>query len=152
MGKKILIVYHSQSGSTAQLAQAVQAGAQQEPEAEVQLIPAMEACSEDLRHCDGVLLGCAENFGFMSGGLLDFFNRSYYPLLPHQLNLPYGVFMSTGNDGMGAIRQIERIARGYPLKKVADPIIVKGAVTSEGLQQCKDLGQGFSAGVVMGIF
>src|SRR5690625_1666712 len=82
--KTLLIVYHSQSGSTRRLARSVQAGAEQEEGVAVVLREALEADSEDLGGADAVLFGTPENFGDMSGGLKNFFDRTYYPLEPRQ--------------------------------------------------------------------
>jgi len=150
--KTLLIVYHSQSGSTRRLARSVQAGAEQEEGVAVVLREALEADSEDLGGADAVLFGTPENFGDMSGGLKNFFDRTYYPLEPRQINLPYACFISAGNDGRGAVRRIERIVNGYPLRKVAEPVIVVGEVSEEGLVRCHELGQLLAAGLTMGIF
>ena len=88
----------------------------------------------------------------MSGALKDFFDRTYYPAEPHQINLPYGVFISAGNDGSGAVREIERIVKGYPLRRVAEPLIAKSEVSEQHLQRCRELGLSMAAGLVMGIF
>ena len=152
MKKRLLIIYHTQSGSTRRLAEAVLRGALTEPEVDVRLLRAMEAGIDDLLWCDGVIFGTPENLGYMSGGLKDFFDRTYYPAQPQQLNLPYGVFVSAGNDGSGAVRQLERIVKGYPLRCVAEPIIVCGEVTVSGEQRCEDLGAALAAGLSLGIF
>jgi multimeric flavodoxin WrbA len=86
--KTLLIVYHSQTGNTAQLAQAVYHGACQVPETLTRLVRAFEATLEDLLACHGVLFGTPENFGYMSGALKDFFDRTFYPAQPYRLNLP----------------------------------------------------------------
>ena len=155
--KRLTIIYHSQSGNTCQLAEAVAAGAREEAAGGeqtliVSLKTAFNAELEDLLSSDGLLFGTPENFGTMSGALKDFFDRTYYPAEPHQINLPYGVFISAGNDGSGAVREIERIALGYPLRRVAKPVIAKGEVSPQHLQQCRELGLSMAAGLVMGIF
>ena len=71
----------------------------------------------DLLACDAVLLGTTENLGYMSGALKDFFDRTYDDALPLALNLPYALFVSAGNDGTGAVREIERILRGTALPR-----------------------------------
>jgi len=88
----------------------------------------------------------------MSGGLKDFFDRTFYPTLPHQLNIAYGIFVSAGNDGTGATQQIQRIAKGYPLREVAEPVIVCGEVNAEGFRSCEELGHALAAGLSLGIF
>lgn len=150
--KRLTIIYHSQSGNTHQLAEAVAAGAREEEGLIVSLKTAFNAELEDLLSADGLLFGTPENFGYMSGALKDFFDRTYYPAEPHQINLPYGIFISAGNDGSGAVREIERIALGYPLRCVAEPVIAKGEVSQQHLQQCRELGLSMAAGLVMGIF
>jgi multimeric flavodoxin WrbA len=150
--KHLLIVYHSQSGATAQLAEAVLRGALQEENIEVRLLRAMAASTRDLLWADGVIFGSPENFGYLSGGLTDFLARTFYAALPHQLSLPYAAFISAGNDGSGAVRMLERIVGGYPLKKIAEPIIVKGVPAADGLQRCEELGLAVAAGIVLGLF
>ncbi|OUS13014.1 flavodoxin [Gammaproteobacteria bacterium 53_120_T64] len=150
--KHLIIIYHSQSGNTQQLAEAVHAGAKEEEGLTVSIKTAFNAGLDDLLAADGLLFGTPENFGYMSGALKDFFDRTYYPAEPHHINLPYGVFVSAGNDGSGAVREIERIVRGYPLRRVAEPVIAKGEVNQQHLQQCRELGLSMAAGLAMGIF
>jgi multimeric flavodoxin WrbA len=150
--RHLLIVYHSQSGTTAQLAAAAHRGALQEENIEVRLLRAMEASTRDLLWADGVLFGSPENFGYLSGGLTDFLARTFYPAQPHQLSLPYAAFISAGNDGSGAVRMLERIASGFPLKKIAEPIIVKGVPDQDALQRCEELGLAVATGVALGLF
>jgi len=150
--KTLLIVYHSQTGNTAQLAQAAYQGACQVAETQTRLVCAFEATLQDLVTCHGVLFGTPENFGYMSGAIKDFFDRTFYPAQPYQVNLPYALFINAGNDGTGAVRQIDRILTGYPMRKVAEPVICRGAVTAEHLAQCEELGLTLAAGLAFGIF
>ncbi len=150
--KKLLILYHSQSGHTEQLAQAVCRGAEQEAEIELRLKRAFDCGLDDLLWCDGLVIGTPENFGYMSGAVKDFFDRTYYPAQAHQLSLPYALFVSAGNDGSGAVRQIDRILKGYPMRKVSEPIIVKGELTDEALASCEELGLTLAAGLVFGVY
>lgn len=150
--KRLLIVWHSQSGATAQLAAAVARGVIQEDGVELRLRRALAADTRDLLWAQAVIFGSPENFGYLSGGLTDFLARTYYPALPHQINLPYAAFISAGSDGTGAVRMLDRIARGYPLKQVLPPVIVRDVPDADGLQRCEDLGQAMAAGLAMGIY
>lgn len=150
--KTLLIVYHSQTGRTAQLAQAVYRGACAEPEVQTRLCTAFAATLDDLCRCQAVLFGSPENFGYMSGALKDFFDRTFYPAQPYRLNVPYALFLSAGNDGTGAVRHIDRILLGYPMRKVAEPLICQGEVTAAHLEQCAELGLTMAAGLALGIF
>lgn len=150
--RTLLIVHHTQSGRTGRLAAAVQRGAAQAAGVGIVAKRAFDATIDDLLGCDGLLLGTPENFGFMSGALKDFFDRTYYPAEGKTLGLPYAVFVSAGNDGRGAIRQIERIATGYGWKRVAEPLIVRGEIADNDLARAEELGATFAAGLELGIF
>ena len=150
MKKHLLIIYHTQSGNTGQMAEAVMRGSTQEADVETRLLSAFDADLKDLRWADGLLFGTPENFGTMSGALKDFFDRTYYPAEPFQLNLPYALFISAGNDGSGAVREIDRIAIGYPLHKINEPLIAKGDINQQHLEQCEELAM--AAGLSLGIF
>jgi multimeric flavodoxin WrbA len=150
--KKLLIIYHSQSGNTEQLARQVLAGCKQEDNVESRLISAFDAGLNDLRWADGLLFGTPENFGTLSGALKDFFDRTYYPAEPYALNLPYGIFISAGNDGTGAVRDIQRIAKGYPLRLISEPLIANGEIIADHLRRARDFGLAMAAGLDLGIF
>ncbi len=152
MQKTLLVVYHSQSGNTRQLVSALAEGAALEPQVQLQSVPALEAGVADLRAADGVVFASPENLGYMSGALKDFFDRTYYPAQPLQLGLPYALVISAGNDGRGAVREIDRILRGYPMKPVTEPIIVRGEVDEAARERCRELGQAMAAGIDMGMF
>ncbi|MDA8694304.1 MAG: NAD(P)H-dependent oxidoreductase [Pseudomonadales bacterium] len=150
--KKLLVIYHSQSENTAQLVEAVAAGAALEPQIELSVKRAFDADTEDLKWADAILFGTPENFGYMSGALKDFFDRTYYPAQPLQLCTPYALFVSAGNDGSGAVREIDRILKGYPMKKVAEPLVIKGKVDADALEACRDLGQTMASALQLGVF
>ncbi|MBP1711199.1 MAG: flavodoxin [Deltaproteobacteria bacterium] len=149
---KILIVYHSQTGHTKQMADAVYEGAKAIEGVEVILKKANEATLDDLLTCDGLAIGTPENFGYMSGMVKDFFDRTYGDAQDRVFRKPYVVFISAGNDGSGALRAIERIALGYKLKNVFTPVIAKGKITEETLEQCRELGGTIAGGCAMGIY
>ena len=152
--KHLLIVYHSQSGSNARLAQAVLRGAEQEENVETHLLRACDANTSDLLWADAVIFGSPENFGYLSGGLTDFLARTFYPYQQHApgRGLPYAMFCNTGNDGRGAVRQLQRIVGGYPMREVAEPLVMRGEATSEHEQFCEELGLTLAAGLALGIF
>jgi len=149
---KILIIYHSQTGHTEKMAQAVAEGVQSIEGAEAWLKRAQEAGTEDLLQADGVIVGSPENFGYMAGMVKDFFDRTFYHTHDKVFRKPFAIFISAGNDGTGARNAIERIALGYKFKTVAPPIIARRQVTDEDLQRCRELGGTLAAGCQLGIF
>ena len=152
--QKILMVYHSQTGNTERMAQAVCEGASRIEGTEVVIRRASDATLNDLLDCAGLALGTPENFGYMSGALKDFFDRTYYSARGKVkiFRKPYVVFISAGNDGSGALRSIERIALGYQFKKVYDPVVAKGGVIEDILAECRELGETLAGGCDAGIY
>jgi multimeric flavodoxin WrbA len=149
---RLLIVYHSQGGVTAAMADAVARGAQSEPAVESVCKRAFDADIEDLLACQALIVGSPENFGYMSGAIKDFFDRTYYPAEGKTVGLPYALFISAGNDGSGAVREIGRIASGYGWKLVAEPVIARKQADSDVLQACEALGASLACGLALGIF
>ncbi len=152
--KHLLVVYHSQTGHTQAMAEAVVrgAGCAQVQGVETRLLRAGAAGPDDLLWADALVLGTPENFGYMSGAVKDFLDRTYYPCEGKVESLPYAVFISAGNDGSGALSSIQRIARGYPLRAVQEPIIARGDTTDAILEACEALGMAMAAGLEMGVF
>lgn len=150
--RHLLIVYHSQTGNTRALAEAVLRGAHRAEGVEVRVRRALAADLDDLLWCHALLLGTPENFGYMSGAMKYFLDRVFYPAQGRVEGLPYALFVSAGNDGTGAVRAIERIARGFPWKPVSEPLIVNGEPQPADLEQCEELGEAVATGLAMGIF
>ena len=136
------------------MAKAVLEGAQDESADEVAVVfkNAYEADADDLLAADAVILGTPENFGYMSGALKDFFDRTFYEVEGKLNPLPCAIFISAGNDGTGALTAIRRIAKGYPLVEQQEPIIVRGKPTHSDLEKCRELGMAFAAGLELGIY
>lgn len=152
MARHLLIVYHSQSGSAECLAHAAARGAREESGTDVRLLRAWDAGVTDLRWCDGLILATPENFGFMSGSMKDFLARTFYPALDHALNIPYALIISAGNDGSGAVRQMQKILQAYPMRQVAEPLVVRGEPQERDLEAAYEAGLALAAGLGMGIF
>jgi multimeric flavodoxin WrbA len=149
---KILIVYHSQTGNTEKMADAVARGATSIEGVEVIFKKAANATTEDLLSADGLAIGTPENFGYMSGMVKDFFDRTYGDAQEKVFRKPFVIFISAGNDGTGALRAIERIALGYKFKTVFQPVVARGKITQEILDQCFELGATIAGGCQMQIY
>ncbi|MDA1076703.1 MAG: NAD(P)H-dependent oxidoreductase [Proteobacteria bacterium] len=119
---------------------------------EVRTVRAASAGPEDLLWADGLILGTPENFGYMSGAMKDFLDRTFYPVEGKIAPLPYALFISAGNDGSGALRALKRIANGYPFQLVQEPVIAVGEVSEDHLHACHDLGLAMAAGLEAGIY
>jgi NAD(P)H-dependent FMN reductase len=162
--KTLLIVYHSVTGGTRQMVEAAAHGAAVEPAVRVRVLPAPVAQAADLLEADGYIFCTPENLAAIAGLMKDFFDRTYYPALEHISGRPYAMLICAGSDGQNAARQVERIATGWRLKAVADPLIVcTHAQTPEAilapkviglddLKRCEDLGAALAAGMTIGVF
>ena len=126
--KHLLIVFHSKTGNTEALADAAARGAASDEvnDVEARMLRAAEAGPTDLLWADALLLGTPENFGYLSGALKDFLDRTFYEVEGKLSPLPYAMFVSAGNDGSGAVRAMERIANGYPFIAVQQALIIRG--------------------------
>ncbi|MEP6390856.1 MAG: flavodoxin [Halioglobus sp.] len=150
--KRLIIAYHSQSGTCTQLSLAALRGAQREVGIQVERHRAWDIGAADLRAGDGLLCIAAENSGTLSGGMKDFLDRIFYPAIDRGLVLPYGVLISAGNDGRGALAQLQRVLSGVPFTPAAEPLILRGEVCEEHTSKAQELGEGLATGLVMGIF
>ncbi len=65
----ILIVYHSQTGNTKAMAEAVAGGIEEEGGVEVELKRASETSADDLLEPDGIIMGSAVYYGTMAASL-----------------------------------------------------------------------------------
>lgn len=162
--KTLLIVYHSVTGGTQQMAQAAAAGATSETSLRVQIVRAAETQTRDVLQAGGYVFATPENLAAVSGLMKDFFDRTYYGVLDQINGRPYAVLVCAGSDGQNAARQIERIATGWRLKPVAPPLIVcthaqtreeilrPKVIGAEDLARCGEIGATIAAGLVLGVF
>lgn len=162
--KTLLIVWHSRTGAARRMAEAAAEAAGREPEVAVRDLRAAEAQPADLLAANGYLFAAPENLAALSGEMKEFFDRAYYPCLERLNGRPYAALIAAGSDGEGAARQLARIATGWRLKVIAEPLIVcTHAQTPEAilapktlppaaLARCAELGAAMAAGLAMGVF
>lgn len=146
------------------MAQAAASGAQNEPDVAVNFIHASEAGANELLQADGYIFATPENLAMMSGIMKDFFDRTYYPALDRVVGRPYATLICAGSDGENAARQIQKIATGWRLKAIAEPVVVctyaqtpdeilaKKQIGEFDLQRCEEIGATLAAGLVLGIY
>ena len=162
--KTLLIVYASVTGGALQMAEAAARGAAQEPGVRCRLLHADMAGAEDVLAADGYIFVSPEMLAALAGQMKWFFDRVYYPALDHVNGRPYALLICAGSDGQNAVRQVIRIATGWRLKAVADPVIVctraqtpetilaPKRIGPEDLQHCEETGMALAAGLAAGIF
>ncbi len=164
MPRTLLIVYHSMTGATRQMAEAVERGAAGECEIVVRRLQAQHANGDDLLAAEGYVFATPENLAAIAGMMKDFFDRAYYPALGRIEGRPYATLVCAGSDGANAARQVARIATGWRLRQIAEPLIVctraqapedilaPKIVAADDLARGIELGAAFAAGLAAGIF
>ena len=178
--RALLLVWHSRTGASRQLAAAAARGARDslteapsasehrtrscDPTVRIDCVHARHADAQRVCAASAYLFIAPENLASLSGVMKDFFDRTYYGVLDRVAGRPYSVIVAAGSDGQGATRQVERIATGWRLKSVAPPLIViTGAQTPDAilspkrvadpdLAKAAELGAAMAQGLAMGIF
>lgn len=156
----LLIAWHSRTGGSEALARAAAEGAGDR----ARLIAAADVTPDLLIAAAGYLFVGPENLAALSGAMKEMFDRCYYPCLGRIEGRPYATIICAGSDGENARRQLDRIATGWRLKRIADPVIVNTAaqtpeailapkaIDSARLAEARDLGAALSEGLAAGIF
>lgn len=152
------------TGGTRQMAEAARVGAALAAGVEARLLLAAQAGPADVLAADAYIFATPEYLAAISGQMKDFFDRSYYPVLAQINGRPYASLICAGSDGSNAARQIERIAKGWRLKPVAEPLLVcthaqtpdailaTKQISAEDLARCRALGETLAAGLALGVF
>ncbi|APE43524.1 flavodoxin [Sulfitobacter alexandrii] len=158
----LLVVYHSKTGGSRQMAEAAADAAREE--IETTLLLAADAGPDDLLSADGYIFCAPENLAAIAGVMKDFFDRSYYPVLGRIEGRPYAQMVCAGSDGANAVRQTARIAQGWRLKQVQEALIVcthaqgpeeilaDKTIPEDDLAKCREIGAAMGAGLSMGMF
>ena len=94
-----------------------------------------------------------ENLASLSGAMLEFFHAHYYHVftstsgaegdeVSQLLGRPYAAAIAAGSDGTAAAAQLERICRGWRLRSVSPPLVVRNglAQTAHHILAPKTLG------------
>jgi multimeric flavodoxin WrbA len=95
----------------------------------------------------------------MAGMTKDFLERVYYPCGERLAGRPYTALICAGNDGSGAMRDVDRVARGLALRKVHPGLIHRvGAVAqptrvpAEALATAAEIAATLAHGLAAGIY
>jgi hypothetical protein len=159
-GPPLLIVWHSRTGASEAMARAAADGAGDAAHP----LRCDTVAADDFLHAGGYLFCCPENLAALSGAMKEMFDRLYYPLLGRIEARAYATIIAAGSDGSGAQRQLDRIATGWRLRRVAEPKIVDFAaqtqeailapktVSADDLRSCADLGSALGEGLAQGVF
>lgn len=166
----LLIVWHSRTGASEAMARAAMIGAMTGAMTgagavdRARLLPCEDVTAADMLAAAGYLFCAPENLASLSGAMKEMFDCLYYPLLGRIEARAYASIIAAGSDGSGAQRQIDRIAAGWRLRRVAEPMIMGfAAQTPETIMapkvvpetvssRCRELGAALAEGLAQGVF
>ena len=160
---RLLIVHHSPGVNPPALLRAVLAGAS-DPDiqrVDVMVREALEATAADVRDADGYLLGTSANFGYMSGALKHFFDRTFLEvggsLDPHggaaepgpdaasTAARPFGLWVHGNYDTTGAVSSILRITGALGWRRSSPVLESRGPVGDADRTAAYELGATLAA-------
>jgi multimeric flavodoxin WrbA len=156
----LAVIWHSRTGAAWAMAAAAHAAAA----GKSLLVAAQDVTPEQLLAASGYLFVCPENLATMSGAMKEMFDRCYYPLLGRLGGRAYATIIAAGSDGHGAEAQIDRIAKGWRLRRVSDSLIINldaqtpeailapKHVSASDLSHCARLGEALAEGIALGIY
>lgn len=156
----LLIAWFSRTGASEAMARAAAEGAGSRS----RLMRCDQVEPGHLLEASAYLFACPENLAAMAGSMKEMFDRCYYPVLGRIEGRGYATAIAAGSDGEGAQRQIDRICKGWRLKRIADPMILNldaqspaailapKTVAEDRLQACRELGAAIGEGLSLGIY
>jgi multimeric flavodoxin WrbA len=150
--KKMLVVYHSQSGTVESLVKSIANALTDDNEIDVIIKRAVDCVADDVSDANLLLLAASEYCGLMSGGIKEFLDRVYYPLMGKVEGMSYGLLISAGNDGSGAAREIGKYLDSLGMSKSVPPLILKGEFSPDTAKRADEFGLTLAAGLSVGMF
>ena len=143
----LLVVHHSPTDNTRNIADAVRAGTHFEGIEGVTIVEraALEATIEDVLNADAYLLGTTANFGYISGALKHFFDTTFNATHEATASRPFSYWIHGGYDTTGAENAMQSITTGYKWRLAADPLVFTGEVTDSHLERATELGGSMAA-------
>ena len=151
----LLVVTHSRSGTTRQLAESVIGGALEASGIdglEVVERDAFDAGPDDVVGAGAVILGTPARFGYMSGAMKDFLERIYEPCMGRTAAMPWALFVKGDTDVEGCISSVERIVAGLRWRRVLPVLAVVGEIEGSHMAAARELGASMAAGLELDIF
>jgi multimeric flavodoxin WrbA len=142
----LLVVHHSPTRSMQALTDAVLGGAGDDAIEGVDVVvrPALEATAEDVLAADGYVLGTPANFGYMSGALKHFFDRTFLQVggalsatgaadesSGTTAGRPFGLYVHGRYDTAGATRSVLSIVSALRWRQAAEVLEVLGDVDEQ---------------------
>lgn len=102
-------------------------------------MPALATTDDHVLRADGYVLLTPANFGYMSGALKHFFDRTYYTCEGAVEGRPYALCVHGDNDTSGAVTSVEKIVTGWGLRPVAPAVELTGETDRDTFDAVADM-------------
>lgn len=137
----VLVVHHAPSPRLRRILEAIEQGLAH-PELgdiAVESVPALATTDDHVLRAGGFVFLTPANFGYMSGALKHFFDRTYYTCEGAVTGHPYALCVHGDNDTSGAVSSVQRIATGWGLEAVAPATELTGEPGREQLEMVAEV-------------
>lgn len=133
---RILIAFHSDTGNTAALAEAVREGAARVEGVSVSMRRVQEVSDEEIRSADGILIGSPVHWQTLSAPVKSFLDRMGRVLgAEYGEGKPGGVFVTSGSPSNGAdLARLDVIAALLSMRFAVIGGVLEGGYGSLGAQ------------------
>ncbi len=143
---KILVMYHTFSGNTEQMANAIAEGARAVGGVEVAVKRVSDITLEEFTAADAIAIGAPNTFGGMAGALREFFDRAWGARESAE-GKPVAVFSSENEGQTKALEDIERFVGFYKMNPVSEGVMAVKAPDESEKQECLDLGRSLAQAI-----
>lgn len=139
--RTVLVVHHAPSPRLRRILESIEKGLAHPDlsDVAVESVPALATTDDHVLRADGFVLLTPANFGYMSGALKHFFDRTYYTCEGAVSGRPYALCVHGDNDTSGAVTSVERIATGWGLQAVAAATELTGEPGRDDLDRVADV-------------
>ena len=143
---KILVIYHTFSGNTEQMANAIAEGARGVGGAEVAVKRVSDVTLDEFAAADAVAFGAPNTFGGMAGALREFFDRAWGARESAE-GKPVAVFSSENEGQTKALEDIERFVGFYKMNPVSEGVMAVKAPDESERKSCLELGRSLAQAI-----
>ena len=154
MSKQLLIIAHTPSDNTTELAHAAFNAAKNydSDDLMIRVLSPFDVQTEDVMKTDGVIIGTTENIGYMAGATKDMFDRCYNDWIDQCAGKPVGLYIRAGLDGTATTHALNSIFNGLRWRLIAPPLVLHGYWDTSFTNEVADLSLAMAAGLDAGIF
>ena len=138
---KVVVVYHSYSGATEKMVQALKKGVDKAG-GEITLLPADTATPEDLQAADTIVFGSGQPFGSIAGPLKTFIEKLWPSTVKEQLAGKKFVTLINGmSDPKDSTNYLQGVLANFKLEKAAEGISCLTKDVDTVLDEIEKLGE-----------